>query len=57
MTIFVLILTMAFNGYGVAMPSVSGSESDAACQAAGQEWAASEKHGQSRFVCVGQTKK
>ncbi len=57
MTIFVLILTMAFNGYGVAMPSVSGSESDAACQAAGQEWAASEKHGQSSFVCVGQTKK
>lgn len=55
MTTFVLILTY-YVGYGVAMSSVPGFETDAACQAAGQVWKTAQDK-KANFVCVGQTKK
>lgn len=60
MTTFVLILTLV-TGYGGAINSVTGFESDAACQAAGQVWVQSTtaKGGMGSkisFVCIGQTK-
>lgn len=62
MTTFVLILTI-MAGYGNSVTSVPGFESDAACQAAGQEWTQSAKSNKGSsgatvsFVCVGQNKK
>lgn len=58
MTTFVLILTL-MTGYGSAINSVNGFESDAACQAAGQQWAQSAKSTMGpkvSFVCVEQKK-
>lgn len=59
MTTFVLILTIGYQGYGVAMTSVPGFESEVACQTAGTTWTQSTTKApgtRPMFVCVEQKK-
>lgn len=59
MTTFILILTMGYQGYSVAMTSVPGFQSSAECTSAGQAWmqeGMAHTPGKYSFVCVEQKK-